>query len=186
MAVNAKKVGLFGSAGFLIAALIIVSVAISGITLPTFIPNTGTLIIKITDKPVKLENLHVTIDWVKIQDEEENWIELEIEKDLGEFDLLALQNGEMETLSKQEIEVGNYLMIKIHVSSARAVFTGDDDDNGVELNVPSDVIKVVLNPHLEIPAESSKTVIIDLQPDDLKSIAVSHSLNLRPVIKARV
>ena len=37
MAVNAKKVGLFGTVGFLVAALIIVSVAISGITLPTFI-----------------------------------------------------------------------------------------------------------------------------------------------------
>lgn len=183
MSVSARKVGLYGIVGFLVAALIIVSVAISGVTLPTFVPSTGTLIIKIIDKPVELDHLYVTIDWVKIQGEEENWIELDIKEDLGEFDLLALQDV-AETLSETEILAGNYFMIKMHIRSAKATFAGDGDT--VELNVPSDVIKVVLNPHLEMTKESSITVIIDLQPDDLKSIAVSHSLNLRPVIKAIV
>jgi len=52
--------------------------------------------------------------------------------------------------------------------------------------VPSDVIKVILKPHLKMESGGSVTVLIDLQPDDLKSIAISHSLNLRPVVKARV
>jgi len=30
------------------------------------------------------------------------------------------------------------------------------------------------------------TVLTDLQPDDLNATALSHSLNLRPVIKATV
>ena len=52
--------------------------------------------------------------------------------------------------------------------------------------MPSDVIKVLLKPHLSLEGGGQVTVLIDLQPDDLNAIAISKSLNLRPVVKAVV
>jgi hypothetical protein len=98
------------------------------------------------------------------------------------FDLLALQNVS-ETLSETEIPAGNYSMIQMHVLTANATYP---DGSNAELTVPSDVIKVLLKPHLNLESGGQVTVLIDLQPDDPNSIAVSHSLNLRPVIKAVV
>ena len=187
MAVSAKKVGLYGTVGFLVAALIIGGIAIAGFKIPAFKPpgmvaDKGTLIIKIMDKPVELEHLNITIDWIRIKGQK-NWTNLEIK---GErpfyFDLLALQNV-TETLSETSIQAGNYTMIKMHVLTANATYP---DGNTTELNVPSDVIKVVLKPHLKMEPNGYITVLVDLQPDDLKSIAVSRNLNLRPVIRARV
>ncbi|MFQ6081236.1 MAG: DUF4382 domain-containing protein [Candidatus Bathyarchaeia archaeon] len=188
MAVNAKRMGLYGAVGFLVAALIIGGIAVAGfkipaLKLPGMVADKGTLIIKIMDKPVELKHLNITIDWVKIQDQDENWIELGIKGGAPfYFDLLALQNV-TETLSETSIPAGNYTMIKMHVLTANATYL---DDTTTDLNVPSDVIKVVLKPHLKMEAGGSITVLIDLQPDDLKSIAVSRNLNLRPVIRARV
>jgi len=60
------------------------------------------------------------------------------------------------------------------------------DESTAELDVPSDVIKILLKPHLSLVGGGQVTVLIDLQPDDLNTIAISHSLKLRPVIKAIV
>ena len=98
------------------------------------------------------------------------------------FDLLSLENVS-ETLSVTEIPSGNYSMIQMHVLTANATYPNDDT---AELNVPSDVIKVLLKPHMELESGGQVTVLIDLQPEDLNAIAISHSLNLRPVIKATV
>jgi hypothetical protein len=74
-------------------------------------------------------------------------------------------------------------MIQMHVLTANVTYP---DDTTADLNVPSDVIKVLLNPHMELKSGGQVTVLIDLQPEDLNAIAISHSLNLRPVIKATV
>jgi hypothetical protein len=88
-----------------------------------------------------------------------------------------------ETLSETEIPSGTYSMIQMHVLTASATYP---DDTTEELNVPSDIIKVLLNPHLNLESEGQVTVLIDLQPEDISAIAISRSLNLRPVIKAVV
>ena len=188
MAVSAKKVGLYGAVGFLVAALIIGGIAIAGFNIPAFrlpgiVADKGTLIIKIMDKPVELKHLNITIDWVKIQDQNENWLDLEIKNGVPfYFDLLALQNI-TETLSKTTIPAGNYTMIKMHVLTANATYL---DGSNATLRVPSHVIKIPFKPHIKMESEGSVTVIIDLQPEDLKTIAISKSLNLRPVIRAVV
>jgi hypothetical protein len=185
---SATKTWLFGAAGLLIAVIIIASVAIGGmyfpgIKLPRVTPSTGQLTILIMDVPVELEHLNVTIDWVKLKDQTGNWLDLEIKGSVPFYvDLLALQNV-TETLSETEIPAGNYSRLNMHVSTANATYVGGDT---AELRVPSDVLKVVFKPHLEMERGGSITVLIDLQPNNLKSIAISHSLNLRPVIKARV
>jgi len=190
MTENTRHPGIYGAAGILLAILIIAGIVTSGfpipsIRLPSFVSDKGTLIIKIMDKPVRLKHLNVTVDWVKIKNENENdqWIYLDIKGDAPfYFDLLALQNVS-ETLSETRIPAGNYSKIHMHILTANATYL---DGETVQLRVPSEVIKVVLKPHIRMESESSITVLIDLQPDDQETIAISHSLNLRPVIKAVV
>ena len=178
-----KQFSIFGVAGVLIAIVIIAGfVAVNDFIRPV----KGTLTIEIMDKPVELKHLNMTIDWVKIKDEDGNWYNLTIqdpdEDGTFYFDLLALQNVS-ETLSVTEIPEANYTAIWIHVLNANATYP---DESTVDLNVPSDVIKVLLKPRLSLKGGGQVTVLIDLQPDDLNAIAISHSLNLRPVIKATV
>jgi len=188
MADEIRDIGIFATAGILVAVLIIAGVVAGGLRfpslrLPSMVSDKGTLIIKIMDKPVELKHLNITIDWVKIQDQNENWLDLEIKNGTPfYFDLLALQNI-TETLSKTTIPAGNYTMIKMHVLTANATYL---DGSNATLRVPSHVIKIPFKPHIKMESEGSVTVIIDLQPEDLKTIAISKSLNLRPVIRAVV
>jgi hypothetical protein len=181
MANGIKQLGLFGVAGVLVAALIIAGFVIGGNIAPVS-GGKGVLTIQVMDKPVELDHLNMTIDWVRIQDEDDNWYDLTLKTEPFYFDLLALQNVS-ETLSETEIPAGNYTKIWMHVLTANATYP---DGSVADLRVPSDTIKVLLKPHLSIDAGGQITVLIDLQPDDLNSIAVSKSMNLRPVIKAVV
>jgi hypothetical protein len=178
-----KRTISYGTTGVLIAAFII-----AGLVVGTYLlrPVTCTLTIQIMDKPTELKNLNMTIDWVRIKDENGNWYNLTLanpnEDETFYFDLLALQNVS-ETLSVTEIPKANYTAIWMHVLTANATYP---DDTTADLKVPSDVIKILLNPGLSLEDVGQVTVLIDLQPDDLETIAISQSLNLRPVIKAIV
>lgn len=191
MADSFRNVGMYGAVGVLIAALIIAGIVVGGIRfpslrLPSMVSDKGRLIIEIMDKPVVLKHLNITIDSLsikRVEDDVEEWIDLEL---LGGeptyFDLLALVNVTM-TLSDTEIPTGNYTMIKMHVLTANATYP---DGQTVELNkVPSEYIKVLLKPHLEMKSGGSIKVTIDLEPDKAK-IAISQSLNLKPTMKAMV
>lgn len=178
-----KSTGSYGIAGILIAVVIIAGfVATNNLLRPV----NSKLTIQIMDKPVELKHLNMTIDWVKIKDENENWYNLTLanpnEEGTFYFDLLALQKVS-ETLSVTEIPEANYTAIWIHVLTANATYP---DESTADLNVPSDVIKVLLKPYLSLEGGGQVTVLIDLQPDDLNAIAISQSLNLRPVVKAIV
>ncbi len=173
-----RQIGLFGAAGILVAAVIISSFVIGGNILQA--QGKGTLTIRIMDKPVELSNLNVTIDWVRIQADNDNWVNLTLIEKPFYYDLLTLQNVS-ETFSQTEIPAGNYSMIEMHVLTANATYL---DGNTTTLRVPSDVIKVLLKPELNMESGGAVTVLVDLQPDDTNSIAISQSLNLRPVIKA--
>ena len=176
-----RQIGLFGVVGFLVAALVIAGLVFAGNTFQAM--GKGVLTIQVMDKPVELKHLNITIDWVRIQGED-GWVDLTLKTDPESFyfDLLSLENVS-ETLSVTEIPSGNYSMIEMHVLTANATYP---DETFADLKVPSAVIKVLLKPHMELDPEGKVTVLIDLQPENLNSIAISHSLNLRPVIKAVV
>ena len=176
-----RHIGLFGVAGFLVAALVIAGLVFAGNIFQA--QGKGILTIQVMDKPVELKNLNITIDWVRIQGED-GWVDLTLKTDTEPFyfDLLSLENVS-ETLSVTEIPSGNYSMIEMHVLTANATYP---EETTADFNVPSDVIKVLLKPHMELDPEGQVTVLIDLQPEDLNAIAISHSLNLRPVVKAVV
>ena len=60
---NGKRhTGLFGVAGILVAALIISGFVIAGNIFQA--QGKGVLTIRVIDKPVELDHLNVTIDWV--------------------------------------------------------------------------------------------------------------------------
>jgi hypothetical protein len=180
MSTGIRQIGLFGVAGVLVAALIIAGFVIGDNIFQ--VSGKGVLTIQMMDKPVELDHLNMTIDWAKIQDEDENWHNLTLKSEPFYFDLLSLQNVS-ETLSETEIPAGNYTKIWMHVLTANATYP---DGSVADLRVPSDTIKVLLKPHLSLENSGETTVLIDLQPEDLNSIAISQSLNLRPVIKAVV
>ena len=73
-------------------------------------------------------------------------------------------------------------MLKMHVLTANATFL---DGTVVDLRVPSEYIRVLLKPHLEMENGGVVTVTIDLEPEWSK-IVISHSLNLKPTVKAIV
>ncbi len=176
-----KRTGLFGITGIIVAMLIIAVFVVGGNIFEA--KGKGTLTIQIMDKPVELATLNMTIDWVRIQDENGSRIDLALKtEEPFYFDLLKLKDGVSETLSETEIPAGNYTMIQMHVLTANAT---DIEGNEMDLNVPSDIIKVLLQPALDMKDGGKMTVLIDLQPDE-NSIAISHSLNIRPVIKATV
>jgi len=187
MADEIRGMGIFAAAGVLVAVLIIAGVVAGGLRfpnlrLPSMVSDKGRLIIKIMDKPVNLTYLNITIDSLSIQDGEGNWTDLPLlDGKPIYFDLLALENVTM-TLSDTEIPAGNYTMIRMHVLTANATYVNGDN---IDLRVPSEHIKVLLKPHLEMKTEGSITVTIDLEPEWSK-IVISHSLNLKPVLKAMV
>lgn len=188
MAEDIRHVGVYGAAGILVAILIIsgilaASISFPSLKLPSAVSNNGTLIVEIMDQPANLTHLNITIDRLFVQSSSKDWLNLTLIDDEPKyFDLLALENITM-ALSKTAIPAGNYTMIKMHVLTANAT---DIEGKTIDINkVPSEWIKVLLRPHLEMISGSSMKVTIDLEPEWSK-IVISHSLNLKPVLKAMI
>lgn len=189
MAINGKKTVLHATAGILIALLIITSVAVSGLVpglrLPWFIPpvsSTGTLVVMLTDAPVNLTLLNVTVNSITAHRQgygNGTWVNLTFVEDKPEvsFDLITLEDKAV-NISVTEIPLGNYTMIKMHIKKANATYA---DGNTTLLDVPSEYIKVII--HFPIEAAGTTYVLIDMEVD---WVAVSHSKKLRPVLKATI
>jgi len=179
MTFDAGKVSLYGTTGVLVAALIIASMLFSGLRLPSFVPNTGTLTIKLTDAPVNATHLNVTISGLSIHRVGHGWENLTFVDEVFDVyvDLLELQDRAID-LSVTEVSSGNYTMIRMSITTANVTYADNSTD---ELNVPNDTIKVII--HFEVKAGEETSVLIDVVPD---WIAISHSKNLRPVLKATV
>lgn len=189
---NNRRTWWYGISGVLIALIIITSITVSSLTLPNqgfpwFTPpaptsETGSLFIMLTDAPVNLTHLNVTLDSVSAHRQgygNESWVSLDFVENVTEvyFDLLALQDVAMD-LSVTKIPPGNYTMIKMHVKAANATYA---DGNTTDLDVPSEHIKVII--HFEVVEGETTTVLIDMQAD---TVAISHSKKLKPVLKATV
>jgi hypothetical protein len=178
---GSRTIGLRVAAGFLIAITIIVAVFAAGITLPSQEVRTGRLTVLLTDAPVDLEKLMITITDLEVHqvDEEEGeWITL-IEDDEITFDLLEYQEGKTLNLASVEIAAATYNKIRLYIFEAEAYYT-EDPETGISLNVPPDKIDVVTK--FELEPEGSKIVTIDMEPD---WVHIKNN-NLRPVLKATI
>jgi len=124
MTFDTRKVGLYGTIGVLVAALIIAGIVFSGLRLPTFIPNTGTLIIKLTDAPANITHLNVTITSVSIHRVEDDvWENLTFVGGVSNvsLDLLELENVTRD-LSETDIPSGNYTKIRLGIGEANVTY----------------------------------------------------------------
>lgn len=179
MATEPKKIGLYAVAGISIAALVIAAVFMSGIQLPSVAARTGTLVVLLTDAPVDLERLEVTLGGLSVIGEEG---EIKLEFDSGtEFyidNLLAL-SGDAPPLeiSTEKIPVGSYTKIRMNVTDAYAYY-GEDDPRNTPLKVPPGHIDVIA--HFKIEENTETRITIDMEPD---WVAISKQNTLRPVLK---
>ena len=185
-----KHIGIFAVIGVLAAILIIAGVFAGGFSFPSLrFPglgpvalDKGMLLVKLTDTPVNLTHLNVTISSVsalRVEGENETWERLDFVANVSEVyvDILSLQNVTMD-LSLTEIPAGNYTKLRMSVTSANATYaTGEN----VTLRVPSEKIDVIV--HFEIQPGETTMLLLDMQAD---WVAISHSKNLRPVLKATV
>jgi hypothetical protein len=179
---SSKKIAFRMTAGILVAITIIVAVLVSGITLPGLESKTGRLNVLLTDAPVDLEKLDVTITGVEIHKSGENgepgaWLEL-VTDDIT-FNLLEFQNGKYLELASMDIPSGNYTKARLFVSEARATYK--ETTESVPLTVPPEKIDVITE--FELANGGTRTVIIDMEPD---WIAISQNDSLRPVLKATI
>ncbi len=186
MAEDKRHAGIYGAAGILVAMLVIAGIVTSGINfpslrLPSIVSERGTLVIKLTDAPVDLENLFVNISRLEAHrvGDGETWIDLSFVNGTSwvYVDILALENVTMD-LSITEISPGNYTKLRMFVTSANATF---EDGDEIELTVPSGKIDVIV--HFEIKAGETTKLLVDMQAD---WVAISHSRRLRPVLKATI
>jgi len=192
------------SAGVLIAITIIVAVFASGITLPSQETNsgitlpsqetkTGILTVLLTDAPVELESLVLTISKLEVHrvagDEETDegvWEQLIDEEDNPiTFDLLQYQEGNTLLLVSKSITGGKYNKIRMYLSDDALAYYKEGNekcpDNPHTLNVPSEKIDVITK--FELEAGEAETILIDMEPD---WAAISKSNNLRPTLKVIV
>lgn len=183
---NGRRVGLYAAAGVLIAVLVIAGVFISGVQFPS-IPgikaHTGTLIVLLTDAPVNLTYLNLTIDSFSVHRVTQGWIPLQF--DGGQtnvtFNLLDLYNETMK-LTNATIPTGNYTKMRMTIRNATATFEERNGELRTEnLTVPSGHIDIIIR--FEIVSDEIDIVLIDIQPD---WAAISKTNRLRPVLKASV
>ena len=175
-----RKVGVYGVIGVVAAALIIAGIITSGLNLPT-LQNQGTLIVKLTDAPVELKNLYVTITSLSVQKtdqsgEDGGWISLSFVEDKTSVyvDILSLQ-GIAQDLSVAEVPSGTYTKIRMDVSDASAIYA---DNTEVELIVPPGHLDVNVN--FEIRDGETTTLLVDMTGH------ISQTNRLAPVLQAMV
>ena len=181
MATKSRNLTFNAAIGVVIAALIIAGVFASGIRLPTSKIQTGALLVLLTDAPVPLTELNITIERFAVHHVEDGWIEMDLKIGPEEpFNLLDLQNGvTMELAEAVTMPVGEYNRIRLTIGSANA--TKVDQVESQELEVPPGHIDVIT--HFEIEAEGITVLEVDMEPD---WVAISANNSLRPVIKASV
>lgn len=170
--------------------ILVTSLIVADVFLPSIrnaLSEKGTLVVKLTDAPVELEHLNVTIsglsalrvEYIFNLPRREAWEDLSFVDGLSEVyvDILALRN-DAKDLSITSIPPGGYTKLRIRITKANATLA---DGETVDLVVPSTRIDVIID--FEIKAREATTILLDMQAD---WAAISQSGRLRPVLKATV
>jgi hypothetical protein len=168
----------FGAVGILIATVIIAIVTFG----PTLLlAKAGTVDIKVTDAPLQdLSSLNITVDQFEVhQQETDQWINVTITDGQVTFDLVTLRNITQDAALDQ-IPLGNYTKIRMHVLSAAAQINGGD---AITVRFPPDKLDIIV--HFEVKKGQTTSIILDIQVDTIK-IAENPQHNATPVIKATV
>jgi len=169
-------------------------------------PGNGYVVLKLTDAPFPADlvaEANITVDWIQmlrydgeneedgqeISESDSTHILFELEDTLT-FNLINLKNGETAILGEQEVPVGNYDEIRLHVVDAGIVLT---DGTEYDLKVPSgdaSGLKIKLDPYLSVDDGSYAEVLLDF--DVSRSFVVRGNLSkgkvngfiFKPVVRA--
>jgi len=150
----------------------------------------GTLVMKIIDKPIsgEMESVNVTISKVEVhkagygseQDNEDenignvNWII--ITEDENTYDLLQIKDVK-EFLASKDLDVGKYTQIRLYVSDAKIVVSGEESN----LEIMSKSIKLVNEFNIE---EGMTTeLLLDFDAEESLIQTGSGRYKLKPTIR---
>lgn len=168
MAYEVRKIVAYGVTGVVIATIIIMwfwpvsqEVGTKPLVAIQEIPAYGIQIIKITDEPIDLINLHVTIDGFEAKQLDGSWTRIDIPGGGTSLDLLRLQSSSI-IADISNLDPGNYSIIRFQMVRGLE-HTNATLDNGdvIEVDVPSEKIEVI-TPTIEV-TEKTETILIDLQ-----------------------
>jgi len=173
MAYNTRKLAAYATTGLIMATFAILAVQILPLT-PT--EKTGVLALKITDAPPFMQptSLNVTIDSIMVHREgfgNETWVTFELDGN-STFDLVSLVNV-TDLLGADELPVGNYTQIRMHILDATVSFSEEPE----ELTVPSDYIYISVN--FTIKEHETTIILLDINYD---SVVVAAHHHLSPVV----
>jgi hypothetical protein len=174
----------YGAVGVLAAIVLIASVLYVPTIIPPVAATTGTLVVKVTDAPVRdLLHLNLTIDQVEVHNATGHWLPLTLQEETTYFDLLALENVTRD-LAVDALPIGNYTKIRLQILTANATL---GDATTIPLNVPPGHID--LKTHFEIQPDETTSLIIDIIVDKIKIVERGKSgkpAHLNPQFKAIV
>jgi len=140
----------------------------------------GTLVIKITDKPVSEEitSVLVTISKVEVHksgyEDESGWITIMNEE--KEFDLIQIEDVE-EFLTSKIVDVGKYTQIRLYVSNASITIGGKQ----MELDIMGNSVKLVNE--FDIEEGRITELILDFDAEESVIETGNGRYNLKPTIK---
>lgn len=186
MTTEPKRISLYAVSGVLIAALIITGVFTLGIQSPLLKVKSGTLVVLLTDAPVSLENLTVTIDSLSALNETHK-IDLDFVGEVTEvtFDLLYLSGRTMMLSKVEDMPVGSYDKIRMSIKPP-AIANYTDRSGEPHINVELTVPPGHLDVKIDFIIEEGDTVLllVDMTVEDWA--AISNTKQLRPVLKASI
>jgi len=139
--------------------------------------NSGMLNVMLTDAPIALAQVWVTITEIEVHQTGGNWRTISTAS--KSQDLLTLKNTQ-ELLASANLPDGNYTGFRLQVSEGHTV---DTQDNTCDLKIPSGKIEVPVV--FNIKAGKLTTVVLDFNAEKsvhVTSAGQSEQCILRPVI----
>jgi hypothetical protein len=135
----------------------------------------------LTDAPGDFVEVNIDIAQVDLKREGEAW--QTVLEDVGEYDLLAYQNGKTAVLGEVDLTAGKYEQIRLILNSASVVVEEETGNQTYDLNIPSSQNTGIKLIGLDIAPDTITRVILDF--DAAASIhETGKGYQMSPVVRA--
>jgi len=184
LAYDVRRIVASGAAGVLLAALIIAAATILPALFPAQQPESGILLIKITDAPSDLKHLNITIDSFEVKEVGGGWVKVGIPGGRISFDLLRLSNSSIDA-AFEELKPGRYQMVRMHIVGGSAYTNATlKDGRVIGVSVPSEKL-MFITPVFEVRAGKKTILLLDLQVNTVH-LASNPRHALKPALRVDV
>ncbi|MGC8571551.1 MAG: DUF4382 domain-containing protein [Caldivirga sp.] len=173
--------------GVVVAIVVVVAVAVVAGYILTMLLKPASVYVLISDKPVQVQHLYVTISSVMLHNEgTDSWFTCSIAVfTLGnasfKVDLASLTSAS-QLVAKCNPPNGTYNLIFLRISSVQAVING----RTYQCRLPSDVIKVPLEPQPIVVNGSSYSINVDMGMVSNVNLTGNGECIVKPVVRAMV